>query len=139
MLNMKVRLLGGSAHSVDSDQIAFEAAAASAFRTACKKAGPVLLEPIMKLEVTTPDTYLGDITSDLNKRRGHVENVDTRMGSQVVKAKVPLAEMFGYVTALRTLSSGRATSNLEFSHYAQTPKDVMESVMYKIKGYLVSV
>ena len=93
----------------------------------------------MKLEVTTPDSYVGEISSDLNKRRGHVEQVDTKMGSQVIKAKVPLAEMFGYVTALRTISSGRATSNLEFSHYAKTPKDVTDSVIYKIKGYLVTV
>ena len=93
----------------------------------------------MKLEVFTPDEYVGDITSDLNKRRGHVEDVEMKVGSQIVKAKVPLAEMFGYVTSLRTLSSGRATSNLEFSHYMATPKDVTESVIYKIKGYLVTV
>ena len=93
----------------------------------------------MKLEVTTPDLYLGDITSDMNKRRGHVEQVDSKLGSQVLRVKVPLAEMFGYVTTLRTLSSGRATYNLEFSHYVPTPKDVMDNVMYKIKGYLVTV
>jgi len=139
MENLKVRLLDGSYHNVDSDAVAFEAAAASAFREACKKAGPTLLEPIMKLEVFTPDEYVGDITGDLNKRRGHVEDVEMKVGTQVVKAKVPLAEMFGYVTSLRTLSSGRATSNLEFSHYMPTPKDVTESVIYKIKGYLVTV
>jgi len=137
--NLKVRLLDGAYHNVDSDAIAFEAAAASAFRTACKDAGPTLLEPIMKLEVFTPDEYVGDVTGDLNKRRGQVEDVEMKVGRQIVKAKVPLAEMFGYVTALRSLSSGRATSSLEFSHYAQTPKDVMESVIYKIKGYLVTV
>ena len=139
LLNLKVRLLDGAYHNVDSDQISFEAAAASAFRAACKNAKPVLLEPVMKLEVTTPDLYLGDITSDMNKRRGHVEQVDSKLGSQVLRVKVPLAEMFGYVTTLRTLSSGRATYNLEFSHYAPTPKDVMDNVMYKIKGYLVTV
>ncbi len=137
--NLKVRLLDGSYHNVDSDAIAFESAAASAFRAACKNAGPTLLEPIMKLEVFTPDEYVGDVTGDLNKRRGQVEDVEMKVGRQIVKAKVPLAEMFGYVTALRSLSSGRATSSLEFSHYAQTPKDVMENVIYKIKGYLVTV
>ena len=139
LLNLKVRLVDGSYHSVDSDQLAFEAAAASAFRNACKNASPMLMEPIMKLEVVTPDQYVGDITGDLNKRRGHVEDVETKVGYQIVRAKVPLGEMFGYVTALRTLSSGRATSSLEFSHYAQAPKDIMESVIYKIKGYLVTV
>jgi elongation factor G len=93
----------------------------------------------MKLEVDTPDAYLGDITGDLNKRRGTVENVDTKVGYQVIKAKVPMAEMFGYVTTLRSLSSGRATSSLEFSHYAEAPRDVMENIMYRIKGYLVSI
>jgi len=137
--NLKVRLLDGSYHSVDSDAIAFEAAAARAFREACKKAGPVLLEPIMKLAVFTPDEYLGDITSDLNKRRGHVTDVTSSVGRQVVHATVPLAEMFGYVTALRTMTSGRATSSLEFSHYTRAPKEVMEAVMLKIKGYLVTV
>jgi elongation factor G len=124
---------------VDSDAIAFESAAAYAFRAACKKAEPVLLEPIMRLEVFTPDEYVGDVTGDLNKRRGHVEDVEIKVGRQIVKAKVPLAEMFGYVTSLRSLSSGRATSSLEFLHYAQAPKDVMEQVIYKIKGYLVTV
>jgi len=139
MENLKVRLIDGSHHPVDSDQLAFEIAAGLAFKAACKKAGPTLLEPIMRLEVVTPDIYLGDITSDLNKRRGHVEEVSSKTGSQVVRAKVPLAEMFGYVTALRTITSGRATSSLEFSHYASTPKEVTENVMYKIKGYLVTV
>ena len=139
LVNLKVRLLDGSYHSVDSDVIAFETVAAVAFREACKKAGPVLLEPIMKLEVDTPNQNVGDLTSDLNKRRGHVDDVVSRFGNQVIKAKVPLAEMFGYVTTLRTITSGRGTSNMEFSHYAKTPKDVMENVIYKIKGYLVTV
>ena len=137
--SLKVRVLDGSTHSVDSDKLAFEIAASLAFKEACKKANPVLLEPVMKLEVDTPDEYVGDITSDLNRRRGQVEDVVSKMGYQIVKAKVPLAEMFGYVTTLRTITSGRATSSLEFSHYAQTPHDVMENVMYKIKGYLVTV
>ena len=93
----------------------------------------------MKLEVDAPDMYVGDITGDLNRRRGHVENVDTKIGYQAIKAMVPLAEMFGYVTALRTMTSGRGTYSLELSHYAQTPQDVKESVIYKIKGYLVTV
>ncbi len=139
MENLKVRLLGGSYHTVDSDQLAFEIVANKAFREACKKAKPVVLEPIMKLEVVTPDIYLGDITSDLNKRRGHVENVESKVRYQIVKAKVPLAEMFGYVTTLRTITSGRATSSLEFSNYAAAPKEVQENVIYKIKGYLVTV
>ncbi len=137
--NLKARLLDGSSHPVDSDELAFKIAASIAFKEACKNAGPVLLEPIMKLEVDTPDAYVGDITSDLNKRRGTVENIESKVGYQVIQAKVPMAEMFGYVTTLRTLSSGRATSSLEFSHYAEAPQDVMENVMYKIKGYLVSI
>jgi elongation factor G len=139
MLNLKVKLVDGGFHTVDSDALAFEAAAARSFREACKKAGPLLYEPIMRLEVVTPDEYVGDITGDLNKRRGHVEDVESKVGRQIVKAKVPLAEMFGYVTALRTVSSGRATSSMEFSHYAQTPREIMENVMYKIKGYLVTI
>ena len=139
MDNLKVRLLDGSYHSVDSDALAFEIAASKAFKGACKMANPVLLEPVMKLEVVTPDEYVGDITGDLNKRRGQVENVDSMVRYQIIKAKVPLAEMFGYVTVLRTITSGRATSSLEFSHYAITPHDIMENVIYKIKGYLVTV
>ncbi len=139
MENLKVELMDGSYHSVDSDKLAFEIAASMAFKEACKKANPVLLEPIMKLEVDTPDMYVGDITGDLNKRRGQVENVESKIGYQAVKAVVPLAEMFGYVTSLRTITSGRGTSSLEFSHYAKTPQDIMEKVMYKIKGYLVTV
>jgi elongation factor G len=137
--NLKVRLIDGSFHSVDSDPLAFEIAAGLAFREACKKAVPVLLEPIMKLEVDTPDIYVGDVTSDLNKRRGHVMSIDSKIGYQAVKAMVPLNEMFGYVTVLRTFTSGRATYSLEFSHYEETPHDVKESVIYKIKGYLVTV
>lgn len=137
--NLKVRLVDGSFHSVDSDTLSFEIAAGLAFKAACKKANPIILEPIMKLEVDTPDVYVGDIAGDLNKRRGHVMNIDSKIGYQAIKAVVPLAEMFGYVTTLRTLTSGRATYSLEFSHYAQTPNDVKENIMYKIKGYLVTV
>jgi elongation factor G len=137
--NLKVRLLDGSVHTVDSDTLAFEIVAGIAFREACKKAGPMLLEPIMKLEVDTSDIYVGDVASDLNKRRGHVVGIESKIGYQAIKAIVPLSEMFGYVTSLRTITSGRATYSLEFSHYEPAPHDVKESVFYKIKGYLVAV
>lgn len=138
MHNLKVRLIGGSYHNVDSDNLSFEVAAGLAFRNACKKAIPVLLEPIMSLEVNTPDRYVGDVSSDLNRRRGQLENVSSKLTTQVIKAKAPLAEMFGYVTTLRTLTSGRAISNLEFSHYAVTPANVQADVLYKIRGYVVN-
>jgi len=137
--NLKVRLIDGAFHAVDSDPLAFEIAAGIAFKEACKKAEPLLLEPIMSLEVDTPDLYVGDVASDLNKRRGHVVQIESKMGYQAIKAIVPLSEMFGYVTHLRTITSGRATYSLEFSHYEKTPLDVKESVIYKIKGYLVTV
>ena len=134
---LKVTLLDGSFHAVDSDQLSFELAAKLAWRTAGKKANPVILEPIMKLEVVTPEEYMGDIVGDLNKRRGMVKGMDSRNGAQVIKADVPLSEMFGYVTALRTVSSGRAASSMEFSHYAQTPNNIQETVIDKSKGELV--
>jgi len=137
--NLKVVLKDGSTHPVDSDQLAFEIAAKLGFRNASKQARPTLLEPFMKLEVSTPDEYIGDVSSDLNKRRGHLEDVSSKYGAQVLRAKVPLAEMFGYVTALRTITSGRATYSLEFSHYAELPPDLLEKVLYKIKGYVVKV
>ncbi len=132
--SMKVRLFDGSFHAVDSDQLSFEMAAKVGFRNSAKKAKSVLLEPIMKLEVVTPEDYLGDVTGDLNKRRAIVENVTAKVGYQVVKAKVPLSEMFGYVTALRTLTSGRATSTLEFHNYEAAPRFVEEEVIKKVKG-----
>lgn len=135
--NMKVRLLDGMAHPVDSDALAFEVAAMSGYREAARKAGAVLLEPIMKLEVVTPDEYVGDITADLNRRRGHLAKIDARISYQIIDAFVPMAEMFGYVTALRSMSSGRATSSLEFSHYQVCPPDIQDSVILKIKGYLI--
>ncbi len=135
--NMKVRLLDGMAHPVDSDALAFEVAAMSGFREAARKAGAILLEPIMKLEVVTPDEYVGDITADLNRRRGHLVKIDARISYQIIDALVPMAEMFGYVTALRSMSSGRATSSLEFSHYQPCPPDIQDSVILKIKGYLI--
>jgi elongation factor G len=132
--SMKVRLFDGSFHAVDSDQLAFELAAKIGFKNAAKKAKSVLLEPIMKLEVVTPDDYLGDVTGDLNKRRAIVENVTAKVGYQGVKAKVPLSEMFGYVTSLRTLTSGRATSTLEFNSYQEAPRFIEEEVIKKVKG-----
>ncbi len=132
--NMKVRLIDGSYHPVDSDQLAFEMAAKIGFKVAAKLAKSVLLEPIMKVEVVTPDDYLGDITGDLNKRRAILEDVTAKVGYQVVKVKVPLSEMFGYVTTLRSLSSGRATSSMEFNSYKQAPGFISEEVIKKIKG-----
>ncbi|MBP7510289.1 MAG: elongation factor G [Bacteroidia bacterium] len=132
--SLKVRLFDGSFHAVDSDSLSFEIAAKIAFKEASRKASPILLEPIMKIEVITPEENMGDVIGDLNKRRGHLEGMDSRAGAQVVKAKVPLAEMFGYVTQLRTLSSGRATSSMEFSHYAEAPRNVQEEVLAKVNG-----
>ena len=132
--NLKVTLIDGSFHPVDSDALSFELCAKQAFRSAASKAKPVLLEPIMKVEVVTPDDYMGDIVSDLNRRRGHVESMDSKFGARVLKAKVPLAEQFGYVTTLRTLSSGRATSSMEFSHYAEVPRNIAITVLEAVKG-----
>ncbi len=134
MDSLKVRLTDGSYHAVDSDALSFEICARTAFREALPKAKPVLLEPIMKVEVLTPEDYMGDIIGDLNKRRGQLEGMDSRAGAQVIRAKVPLSEMFGYVTTLRTISSGRATSTMEPSHYAEAPRQVAEEVIAKAKG-----
>ena len=132
--NMKVRIFDGSFHQVDSDAMSFELCAKAGFREAGRKAQPVLLEPIMKVEVITPEQYMGDVTGDLNRRRGMLEGMDSRAGAQVIKAKVPLSEMFGYVTQLRSLSSGRATSTMEFSHYAPAPNNIAEEVIARIRG-----
>ncbi|WP_152267190.1 elongation factor G [Agriterribacter humi] len=132
--HMKVRVFDGSFHDVDSDSMSFELCAKSGFREAGRKAKPVLLEPIMKVEVLTPDQYMGDVTGDINRRRGILEGMDTRNNLQVIKAKVPLSEMFGYVTQLRSLTSGRATSTMEFSHYNPTPNNIAEEVIAKVKG-----
>ena len=135
MDTLKVELLDGSFHPVDSDQLSFEVAALSAYKNACAKAGPVLLEPIMRLEVITPEESMGDVIGDLNKRRGQVEGMDTnRSGARVIKALVPLAEMFGYVTALRTITSGRATSSMEYDHHAPLSSSLAKSVLEEIKG-----
>ena len=132
--SLKVTLVDGSFHAVDSDQLSFEIAAKMAYRNAMPMAKPVLLEPIMKLEVVTPEENMGDIVGDLNRRRGQVEGMDDKAGSKVVKAKVPLSEMFGYVTDLRTMSSGRAASSMEFSHFDAAPKNIAEDVISKAKG-----
>jgi len=132
--SLKVTLYDGSFHQVDSDQLSFEIAAKMAYRNACPQAGPVLLEPIMKLEVITPEANMGDVVADLNRRRGIMEGMDDKNGAKVVKAKVPLSEMFGYVTTFRTITSGRATSTMEFAHFAEAPKSVAQEVIAKAKG-----
>lgn len=134
MESMKVVVKDGSFHQVDSDAMSFELCAKQGYREAGRKAKPVLLEPIMKVEVLTPDQYMGDVTGDLNRRRGMLEGMDSKHGVQVIKAKVPLSEMFGYVTQLRSLSSGRATSTMEFSHYSPAPNNISEEVIAKAKG-----
>lgn len=131
---LKVRLIDGSFHAVDSDSLSFEIAARAAYREALRKCQPVLLEPIMKVEVLTPEENMGDVMGDLNRRRGQLQGMDTRAGSQVIKALVPLSEMFGYVTQLRTITSGRATSTMEFDHYAEAPRNIQEEVVAKAKG-----
>src|SRR6202046_5447616 len=138
LTNMKVRIFDGSSHDVDSDGMSFELCAKSGSREAGKKAKPILLEPIMKVEVLTPDQYMGDVTGDLNRRRGILEGMDSRNNLQVIKAKVPLREMFGYVTELRSMSSGRATSTMEFSHYSPAPNNIAEEVIAKVKGKKVN-
>ena len=135
--SLKVVLVDGSFHPVDSDQLSFEICAQIAFKNACAKARPTLLEPIMKLEVVTPEESMGDVIGDLNKRRGQVEGMESsRTGARIVKAKVPLSEMFGYVTALRTISSGRATSSMEFSHYAEVSTSIAKEVVAEAKGHV---
>ena len=132
--SIKVVLLGGSFHPVDSDEIAFEIAAKLAFREACKKAKPILLEPVMSIEVVTPEEYMGDVISDLNKRRGQVDGMESKAGRRIIKARVPLAETFGYVTVLRTLSSGRATSTMEFLKYEEIPPNIAREVIESVFG-----
>ena len=132
---LKVTLIDGSFHPVDSDQLSFEIAAIQAFKNASEKAGPVLMEPIMQMEVVTPEESMGDVIGDLNKRRGQVEGMESsRTGARIVKAKVPLAETFGYVTALRTITSGRATSSMQFSHYAQVSSSIAKQVLTEVQG-----
>ena len=133
--SLKVTLVDGSFHPVDSDQLSFELAALNAYKNACVKAAPVLMEPIMKLEVITPEENMGDVIGDLNKRRGQVEGMDeARSGARVIKAMVPLSEMFGYVTALRTITSGRATSSMEYDHHAPLSSSIAKAVLEEVKG-----
>lgn len=136
--DFKVRLIDGSFHAVDSDALSFELAARMAFRTALPKCSPVLMEPIMKVEVLTPEENMGDVMGDLNRRRGQLQGMDTRNGAQVIKALVPLSEMFGYVTQLRTITSGRATSTMEFDHYEAAPRGVQDEIIAKSKGRIKS-
>ena len=136
MTGMKVTLTDGSFHPVDSDQLSFELAAHNAFKNACPKAGPVLMEPIMRVEVVTPEENMGDVIGDLNKRRGLVQGMDeARSGARIVKAMVPLAEMFGYVTALRTITSGRATSSMEYDHHSPLSSTIAKTVLDEVKGH----
>jgi elongation factor G len=132
--SMKVVLKDGSYHAVDSDALSFEICAKQAFKSAVAKANSILLEPIMSAEVVTPEEYMGDVIADFNRRRGQVEGMETKAGARVIKAKVPLAEKFGYVTVLRTLTSGRATSTMEFSHYEEVPPNIAKEIIEKIKG-----
>ena len=132
---LKVTVIDGSYHPVDSDQLSFELCAMQAFRNACVKARPILLEPIMRIEVVTPEENMGDVIGDLNKRRGQVEGMESsRSGARIVKATAPLAEMFGYVTALRTITSGRATSTMSFSHYSEVARPIAEKVLAECMG-----
>jgi elongation factor G len=137
LISLKVRLLDGATHPVDSDALAFEIAAAQAFRNASRLANASLLEPIMKLTITTPEEYVGDVASDVNKRRGQIEDVTAQLGVQVVYARAPLSELFGYITSLRTITSGRASGNMEFSHYQAVPRELVDEILYKIKGYVI--
>ena len=132
--SMKVTVLDGSFHPVDSDALSFEICARNGFREAAKKASPVILEPIMKVEVVTPEENMGDIIGDLNKRRGQIAGMESRGNARVVDAKVPLSEMFGYVTVLRTISSGRATSSMEFSHFEEVPANLAKEIVEKSNG-----
>ncbi|MDD3637292.1 MAG: elongation factor G [Bacteroidales bacterium] len=134
--SIKVRLIDGSFHAVDSDALSFEMAARLGYKEACRKAKSILLEPIMKIEVLTPDEFLGEVTGDLNKRRAILREVTAKVSGQVIKADVPLSEMFGYVTSLRSLTSGRATSSMEFSHYSAAPDNIAEEVVNKAKGII---
>jgi elongation factor G len=132
--DVKVRLFDGSFHEVDSSEMAFKVAGSIAFKEAARKAQPVLLEPIMAVEVVTPEEYMGDVIGDLNSRRGKIEGMTPRKDAQVIKAAVPLAEMFGYSTTLRSMSQGRAIYSMELSYYDETPKAVADQIIEKVKG-----
>jgi len=132
--DVKVRLFDGSFHAVDSSEMAFKVAGSMAFKEAARKAGPVLLEPIMQVEVVTPEEYLGDVMGDLSSRRGKIEGMNPRKDAQVVKATVPLSEMFGYATTLRSMTQGRALYTMQFAHYDQVPKSISDEIIEKVRG-----
>jgi elongation factor G len=132
--DLRAALVGGSTHDVDAAPVAYKIAASLAFREAAKKAGPVLLEPLMTLEIVAPDEYLGDVVGDINARRGKIEGLQMRSGSRVVTIHVPLAEMFGYATALRTLTQGRGVFTMEFARYERTPQGVQDEIVARIEG-----
>jgi elongation factor G len=134
MEDIKVRLFDGSFHAVDSSEMAFKIAGSMAFQSGAKKAGPVLLEPVMAVEVVTPEEYLGDVMGDLNSRRGKIEGMTPRKDAQVIKAHVPLSEMFGYATQLRSMTQGRALYTMQFSHYEPVPKNIAEEIVEKVRG-----
>jgi elongation factor G len=132
--DVKVKLFDGSFHDVDSSEMAFKIAGSIAFQAAAKKASPAILEPIMAVEVVTPEEYLGEVMGDLNSRRGKIEGITPRKDAQVVKAMVPLSEMFGYATQMRSMTQGRALYTMQFSHYDETPKSISEQIIEKVKG-----
>jgi elongation factor G len=134
VVDIKVTLTDGSYHEVDSSEMAFKIAASMGFKAACEKAAPALLEPIMAVEVETPEDYMGDVIGNLNGRRGRIENMEDRAGTRVVTSKVPLAEMFAYSTTLRSMTQGRGTYTMQFSHYEEAPKSVSEEIVAKVKG-----
>ena len=134
MVNVSVELWDGSYHEVDSNEMAFKIAGSMGFKAGCEKANPVLLEPIMAVEVVVPEDYMGDVIGNLNSRRGHIENMEDRAGVKVVTAKVPLAEMFAYSTSLRGMTQGRGNYSMQFSHYAEAPRNVAEEIIAKVKG-----
>jgi elongation factor G len=138
MVDVKVTLVDGSYHEVDSSEIAFKIAGSMALKEAARRARPVLLEPMMRVEVVVPDEYTGDVIGDLNSRRGRVESIEPRLGSSIIQCKVPLSEMFGYSTGLRSMTQGRATYSMHFSHYDEAPKTISEEVIAKVRGKLVS-
>jgi elongation factor G len=134
MVDVKVRLVFGSYHEVDSSEMAFKIAGSIAFKNAAKAASPVLLEPVMKVEVVSPEEYMGSITGDLSSRRGRIEGMESRTGTQIIKAMVPLASMFGYETDLRSMTQGRASSTMHFAHYEEAPKSIADEIIAKVQG-----
>ena len=134
VVDVKVTLFDGSYHDVDSNEMAFKIAGSMAFKEGVGKAGPALLEPVMKVEVVTPEEYMGDVMGDMNRRRGMVQGMEDTPAGKTIRAEVPLSEMFGYVTSLRTITSGRASSTMEFSHYSAAPKNIAKEIIEKARG-----